>query len=152
MLQKLHGKKLHLSVAFYDKVVRLQQMHQEGTLSLVEAQTVDRSVREDITAHSSFVLSIVAAAREKLANMSEADQKFFDFLSPEEFLRDTPQPTVWWLQRAIYLLSHRREEGRWVRYSFGTWLVPFVEQEVLHLDVVAGITTRGYHALLALDD
>jgi hypothetical protein len=38
MLQKLHGKKLHLSVAFYDKLVRLQQMHQEGALSLVEAQ------------------------------------------------------------------------------------------------------------------
>ena len=152
MLQKLHGKKLHVSVSFYDKLVRLQQMHQETTLSLVEAQTVDQSVREDITAHSSFVLTIVAAAREKLANMDEADQKFFDFISPEEFLQGTPQPTVWWLQRAIYLLSHRREQGRWVRYSFATWLVPFVEQEVLHLDVVAGITTRGYHALLALND
>ena len=152
MLQKLHGKKLHVSVSFYDKLVRLQQMHQETTLSLVEAQTVDQSVREDITAHSSFVLTIVAAAREKLANMSEADRKFFDFLSPEEFLQGTPQSTVWWLQRAIYLLSHRREQGRWVRYSFATWLVPFVEQEVLHLDVVAGITTRGYHALLALPD
>jgi hypothetical protein len=30
--------------------------------------------------------------------------------------------------------------------------VPFVEQEVLQLDVVAGITTRGYYALLALRD
>jgi hypothetical protein len=39
-----------------------------------------------------------------------------------------------------------------VRYSFGTWLVPFVEKQVLHLDVVAGITTEGYHALLALPD
>ena len=132
-----------MSVSFYDKLVRLQQMHQEGTLSLVEAQTVDRSVREDITAHSSFILTIVEAAQEKLANMNEADRKFFDFLSPDEFLRGTPKSTVWWLQRAIYLLSHRREQGRWVRYSFATWLVPFVEQEVLHLDVVASITTRG---------
>jgi hypothetical protein len=53
---------------------------------------------------------------------------------------------------AIFVLSHRREQGRWVRYSFATWLVPFVEQEVLQLDVVAGITTRGYYALLALRD
>jgi hypothetical protein len=42
--------------------------------------------------------------------------------------------------------------SRWVRYSFATWLVPFVEKHVLHNDVIAGITTRGYHALLALND
>ena len=130
----------------------VQQMHQAGALSLVEAETVARSVRQDITAHSSFVLTIVAAAWEKLANMDEADRKFFDFLSPEKFLRDTPMSTVRWLQSAISLLSHRREQGRWARYSFATWLVPFVEQQVLHLDVVAGITTEGYHALLALPD
>ena len=111
MLQKLHGKKLHVSVEFYDKLVRVRQMHQEGTLSLAEAHTVDQSVREDITAHSSFVELICAAAWEKLANMDEADQKFFDFLSPEEFLQGTMKPTVWWLQRAIYLLSHRRKQG-----------------------------------------
>jgi len=152
MLQKLHGKKLHVSVAFYDKLVRLQQMRQEGTLSIVEAETVDQSVREDITAHSSFVQTIVAAAWEKLANMDEADKKFFDFISPEQFLQGTPQPTVWWLQRAIYLLSHRRKKGRWVRYSFATWLVPHVEKEVLHFDVIASITTEGYHSLLRLND
>jgi hypothetical protein len=152
MLQKLHGEKLHVSVSFYDKLVSLQEKHQETTLSLAEAQTVDRSVREDITAHSSFVLTIVAAAREKLANISEAGRKFFALISPEEFLRGTPTASVWWLQRAVYVLSHWWENGRWVRYSFGTWLVPFVEQEVLHLDVVAGITTAGYHALLALKD
>jgi hypothetical protein len=101
---------------------------------------------------SSFILTIVEAARAKLANMSETDQKFFDVISPEEFLQGTPQSTVWWLQRAIYVLSHWHVKGRWLRYSFGTWLVPFVEQEVLHLDVVANITTRGYHALLAPDD
>jgi hypothetical protein len=152
MLQKLHGKKLHASVAFYDKVVRLRQMHQEATLSVAEARTVNQSVRQDITAHSSFVERICDAAWEKLANMDEADRKFFNFLSPEEFLQGTPQPTVWWLQRAIYLLSHRREKGRWKRYSFATWLVPFVEKEVLQCDVIADITTEGYHALLALQD
>ncbi len=151
-LQKLHGQTLHVSVLFYDKLVRQQQVHQEGILLLVEAETVDGSVREDITAHSSFILTIVVAAREKLANMSEADRKFFDFLSPDQFLQGTPRPTVWWLQRAIYVLSHWRQQGRSVRYSFATWLVPYVEQEVLHLDVVASITVEGYHALLALHD
>jgi hypothetical protein len=152
MLQKLHGEKLHVSVSFYDKLVSLQEKHQETTLSLAEAQTVNQSVREDITAHSSFILRIVVAAREKLANMDAADRQFFALISPEEFLQGTPQSTAWWLQRAIYVLSHWRRQGRWVRYSFGTWLVPFVEKEVLHLDVVAGLTTRGYYALLALSD
>jgi hypothetical protein len=151
-LKKRHGKKSHVSVSFYDKLVRVLEMHQETTLSLAEVQTVDQSVREDITAHSSFILTIVNAAREKLANMDEADRKFFDVVSPEEFLRGTPKSTVWWLQRAIFLLSHRRGQGRWVRHSFATWLIPFVEKHVLHLDVVASITTRGYHALYALDD
>ena len=121
-------------------------------MSLAEAVTVDQSVREDITAHPSFNLTIVNAARDKLANMDEADRKFFDFLSPDEFLRGTPKSTVWWVQRAMFLLSHRRQQGRWVRYSFATWLVPFVEKHVLHNDVIASITMRGYHALLALND
>jgi hypothetical protein len=152
MLQKLHGTKLHVSDSFYDKLIRLQQMHQEGTLTPAEAETVDRSVREDITAHSTFIQYIAEAAQKKLRRMSEADRKFFDLISPEEFLQGTPQPTVWWLQRAIYVLSHWHVQGRWLRYSFATWLVPYVEQELLHFDVVASITTEGYHALLALND
>ena len=151
-LQKKHGETLHVSVLFYDKLVRQQQVHQAGILSLVEAQTVDQSVREDITAHSSFIQYIAEAAQKKLRRISAADRKFFDLISPEEFLQGTPQPTVWWLQRAIYLLSHRRVQGRWLRYSFATWLVPFVEQQLLHFDVVASITTEGYYALLALPD
>ena len=152
MLQKSHGAKLHVSVSFYDKVIRIQQMHQEGTLTPAEVQTVDRSVREDMTLHSTFIQYVAEAAQKKLRRMSEADRKFFDFISPEEFLQGTPKPTVWWLQRAIYLLSHRGVKGRWVRYSFATWLVPFVETELFHFDVVASITTQGYHALLALND
>ena len=152
-LKKKHGKKHHLTASFYDKLIRVQQMHQESTLSLAEAQTVDQSVREDITAHSSFILTIVNAARKKLANMDEADRKFFDVVSPEQFLQGTPMPTIWWLQRAIYVLSHKRRPwGLWVRNSFATWLVPYVDKHVLHLDVVASITVRGYHALLALND
>ena len=52
MLQKLHGQTLHVSVSYYDKRIRTQQMHQEGTLTPAEVQTVDRSVREDMTLHS----------------------------------------------------------------------------------------------------
>ncbi len=152
MLQKLHGNKLHVSVSFYDKLVRLQQMHQEGILTLAEAQTVDRSVRQDVTLHSTLIQYVAEAAQKKLAKMSEADWKFFDFISPEEFLQGTPKATAWWFQRGIFVLSHRRVQDRWVRYSFATWLLPFVETELMHFDVVAGITTEGYHSLLSLND
>ena len=124
MLQKLHGQKLHVSVAFYDKAVRLQQMHQEKTLSLAEAQTVDRERPRGH--HGALILrpDHRRSSSGELAKMDEADRQFFDFLSPDQFLQGTPRSTVWWLQRAIYLLSHRRVQGRWVRYSFATWLVP----------------------------
>jgi hypothetical protein len=151
-LTKKHGKKVHLTVSYYDKLVRVREMHQESTLSLAESVTVDQSVRVDITAHPSFNLTMINAAREKVAKMDEADRAFFDFLSPDEFLAGTPKSTVWWVQRAMFILSHRRQQGRWVRYSFATWLVPFVEEHVLHNDVIANITMRGYHALLELDD
>ena len=39
-----------------------------------------------------------------------------------------------------------------MRYSFATWLVPFVEKEVLQCDVIAGIANEGYQSLLALND
>ena len=35
--------------------VRQQQVHQERSCRFVEAETVDQSVREDITAHSTFI-------------------------------------------------------------------------------------------------
>jgi hypothetical protein len=151
-LAKKHGKKVHVLVSYYDKLVRVREMHQESTLSLAEAVTVDHSVRMDVTAHPSFNLTIIKAAREMVAKMDEADRQFFDFLSLDEFMQGKPKSTVWWVQRAMFLLSHRRQRGRWVRYSFATWLVPFVEKHVLHNDVIAGITMSGYHALLALDD
>jgi hypothetical protein len=149
---KKHGKTFHLTVSYYDKLVRVREMHQESTLSLAESVTVDQSVRQDITAHPSFNLRMINAARDKVAKMDEADRAFFDFLSPDEFMQGTPKSTVWWVQRAMFFLSHRRQQGRWVRYSFATWLVPFVEEHVLHNDVIAGITMRGYHAMLGLGD
>ncbi len=133
LFQKSHGKKPLFSVALYDKVVRLQQMHQEGALSVVEAETVNQSVRKDITAHSEGILIIVEAAQRKLENMDEVERKFFDFISPDEFLKGEPKPTAWWTQRAIFPLSHERQRQlrfsprRWARRSFADWLerIPF---------------------------
>jgi hypothetical protein len=59
---------------------------------------------------------------------------------------------VWWLQRAIYVLSHYRQKEGFRRLSFGVWLVPHVERKVLHFDVIANITSEGFQRMLALDD
>jgi len=153
MFRKFHGTKPQFSTSLYDKRVRLQQTHQSlDALTAPEKKTVNQSVREDITAHSEGILTIVKAAQRKLAAMGAAGLKFFDFIAPEIFLTEEPKATVWWLQRAIFVLSHRKKEGRRERFSFATWLVPFIERQVLHFDVIAAITSKGFHELLALED
>jgi hypothetical protein len=150
MLRKFHGKKSLWSVSLYDKRMRLDQMHQTAVVSVAETKTANECVRDDITAHSEGILVIVKAARALLADMDAEERALFDFLSPEEFLQRESWPTVWWLQRAIYLLSHWRCKGAYERYSLATWLVPYVEKNVLHFDVIASITTEGFHALLVV--
>jgi hypothetical protein len=153
MFRKFHGTKPQFTVSLYDKRVRLEQMHQSlEDLSDPEKETVMGSVREDITAHSEAIITIVKAAQRHLLSMGEAAIKFFDFISPEVFLAEEPKATVWWLQRAIFILSHRFKGDDFRRFSFASWLVPYIEQQVLRFDVIAAITSKGFHQLLALDD
>jgi hypothetical protein len=145
LFRKRHGTKLVFSVSVYDKQARLNQMHQDlGGLTEEQKVTVKESVREDITAHSEGILIIVHKARRKLDAWGDEGLKFFDFLSPEVFLREEPKPTVWWLQRAVFILSHYRQHGKFQRFSFGVWLVPYVEEDVLHFDAIAGSRRRGF--------
>jgi len=153
LFRKLHGRKLVFSVSLYDKQARLEQMHQDpGLLTEAQAVTVKESVREDITAHSEGIVLIAKKAQEKLESWGEEGIKFFDFIAPEVFLAEEPKPTLWWLQRAIYILSHRRRRGKLRRFSFGVWLVPYIEDDVLHFDVIAGITADGLHRMLGVRD
>jgi hypothetical protein len=153
LFRKLHGRKLVFSVSLYDKQVRWAQMQRDlGFLTEAQAVTVKESVREDITAHSEGVVLIAKKAQKQLEKWGPEGLKFFDFLAPEEFLSKDPKPTFWWLQRAVYILSHFRERGKFKRYSFGVWLVPYIEDDVLHFDVIAGITADGLHRMRGLRD
>ncbi len=62
------------------------------------------------------------------------------------------KPTLWWLQRAVFILSHYRQRGQLERFSFGVWLVPYIEQDVLHFDIIAGITADGLHWMRGMPD
>jgi hypothetical protein len=151
--RKLHGTKPLFSVSLYDKGANLEQKHQSlESLSVAEAKTVIGTVREDITAHSEGILIIVKAAQRKLRAWGADGRKFFDFIAPDVFLEEEPRPTVWWLQRAIYVLSHYRRKGKLERYSFGVWLVPYTEDDILHFDVISDITWDGFQRMVALDD
>jgi hypothetical protein len=157
LFRKLHGKKAVFSVSLYDKQANLNQKHQDPHfLTEAQALTVKESVREDITLHSEGIVLIVKKAQQRLESWGAEGLKFFDVLSPEVFLYQEPRPTLWWLQRAIFILSHHRQRGKFKysfkRYSFGVWLIPFIEDEVLHFDVIANITGEGFHRMIGVPD
>jgi hypothetical protein len=153
LFRKSHGRKPIHSVSLYDKQVSRERMHQDLDL-LTEAQavTVKESVREDITAHSEGIILIAKKAQRQLESWGKEGLEFFDFIAPEVFLAEEPKPNLWCLQRAIFILSHGRERGKFKRYSFGSWLVPYIEDDVLHFDVIAGITAEGLHRMRGLRD
>ena len=68
------------------------------------------------------------------------------------FLSAEVKPTVWWLERAILILSHRLEQRVLVRRSFAKWLVPYMINDTLRLDVITGFTRGDFHRLVALED
>ena len=80
------------------------------------------------------------------------DPAAFERFPVAEFLAGPAKSTVWALEHAIRVLSLYRSEGRWLRGSFSDWLVPYVLQDVLRLDVVTGFTVAGYEAFLLSKD
>ena len=153
LFRKLHGRKPVISVSLYDKLVELKENHRDiSLLTAAQEKTVKESVREDVTLHSEGIILLAKKAQKQLESWGKEGLKFFDFLAPEEFLSQEPKATLWWLQRSVYILSHYRQGGKLERFSFGVWLVPYVEKDVLHFDVIAGISANGLHRMRGLRD
>ena len=154
LVVKTQGKKPTISVSFYDKDARSRQMRQRSGLSDSKAATVDENVRVDVTLHSLGVKAIVRQARMRLKQMSKETQAHprMARVSPEEFLSGEPQSSVWALERAIWILSVEPQDGKFFRTSFAEWLVPYVLQDVLRLDVITEFTVEGYEEFLQLND
>ena len=150
-LVKHQGSKRQYSVSFYDKAVHVAQMRQGRTLTKIEAETVRRHVRVDITVHSAGVLTLVGEARRRLPQLLAARPKYLDAKSAQRFLTEPPRPTVWWLERAIWILSLTTTNDH-SRRSFGSWLVPEMLREVLRLDCITGFTTANLHDVLRQKD
>jgi hypothetical protein len=150
-LQRHQGNKLQYSFSFYDKAVQVARMRQGRTLTPVEAATVRRHVRFDVTIHSAGVLTLVGAARRRLPRLLATRSGYLDANSAQRFLTAAPQPTVWWTERAIGILAHTTTPDC-ARGSFGAWLLPEMLREVLHLDSLAGFTAADLAAVLQQDD
>jgi hypothetical protein len=150
MFQKFYGKKPVYSLVFYNKMVRLAQMRQTTSLSRTELTTARNNVRFDMTLHKLGILDLISAAQTALKKLRKDDPTLFANFA-EAFLGPAPRvPTAWWLERAIFVLSHRRRGNDLVRGSFADWLVPKMIKRVLRLDVTSRFTSRGLHALLGL--
>jgi hypothetical protein len=123
LFKKRHGKQLHTSVLLYDKRRRVAQMRQGNTLTPLETEAVRECARLDITAHSIGIEGIVEKARGwfKTLRKKGTARKEPDWLN--EFMAGEVKSTVWWLEKAVFILSHRIQEDRAVRGSFAKWLV-----------------------------
>jgi hypothetical protein len=148
-LQKYQGNKLQYSVSFYDKAVEVARMRQGRTLTRLEATTVRRHVRLDVTVHSAGVLTLVGEARRRLPQLLQKRPQYFG--GHQRFLSEAPGTTVWWLERAIWILSHTTTPDC-SRGSFGSWLIPQMLRDVLKLDTIAGFTAADLDAMTRLDD
>ena len=145
-------KKPMISVSFYDKDARSRQMRQRSGLSDSKAATVDENVRVDVTLHSLGVKAVVRQARMRLKQLIKIAPALMTRISPEEFLSGEPQSTVWALERAIWILSVEPQDGKLFRRSFADWLVPYILQDVLRLDVITAFTVEGYEQFLQSPD
>ena len=151
--RKFHGNKRLFSVDLDDREAQLDQAN-SALYWLPEAQaaTVRQSLHEVIKVHSEGIVTLAKKAQGLLKSWGADGLEFFDFLNPHIFLHNEPEATLWWHMRSVSILSHQRRGGRFRRFSFGVWLVPYIETDVLRFDVIAGITAQGLHRLCALSD
>ena len=152
MLIKKHGKKSLFSLVFYDKRKRIAQMKQGKSLLPAEATTIRDNVRFDITAHSLGIEAIVKAAQARLKLLSEHGVGFPGEAWVRSFRTEEVKPTARLLQRAIFVLSHRIEDGVLVRRSFAKWLAPRMIRRVLALNILARFRRDNFLRLGALED
>src|SRR5271166_1021984 len=152
MLIKKHGKKSLFSLVFYDKRKRIAQMKQGKSLLPAEATTIRENVRFDITAHSLGIEAIVREAQARLKLLSEHGVGFPGEAWVRSFRTEEVKPTARLLQRAIFVLSHRIEDGVLVRRSFAKWLAPRMIRRVLALNILARFRRDNFLRLGALED
>jgi hypothetical protein len=151
LLKKKHGEKPLFSLSLYDKRKRVADMRQGKSLLRPEQETILNNVRFDITAHSEGVLAIVAAAKKSLKRLLKQGIDLGGAWG-QAFLANCPKAGVWWLERAIYILSYHSSRGQVARKSFSTWLVPHVLRDMLYLDAITNFSRRELHDLSTLDD
>jgi len=123
MMIKSHGNKPLFSLVFYDKQKRVADMRQGKTLSPDEIATVRGNVRFDVTLHSQGILALVGLARKRLKALTKVRPSFGGSWR-DQFLAGDPPTNVWFLERAVFILSCRKRDGALQRRSFSDWLVP----------------------------
>jgi len=109
-------------------------------------------VRFDITAHSLGIEAIIKEAQARLEFLSEHGVRFPDEAWAQSFQREEIKPTARLLQHAIFVLSHRIEDGALVRRSFAKWLAPRMIRRVLALDILARFRRDKFLRLAALKE
>lgn len=132
-LLKKKGTNNVLSVNFYDKKQSVANKKQTKTISDVEMQLINNTLRLDITAHPVFLDSIIRAAKKKANDLIEDRPELATNM--QRFL-ETPLTggcTAYMLCKSMHILSLYREDSKWIKGSFTKWLIDRVLEDELHL-------------------
>jgi hypothetical protein len=151
LFRKKHGKKPLFSVSMYDKDIQIHRMKQGRSITPEEKATAKSAVRVDMTAHSLGIEAIARAAQAKLKALPEGNETL-DGLRQGKFSEVEPASTIWWLERAVFVLSHWMIDDTVKRSTFARWLVPYLLRDILRLDVVTGFTRQNFQRIFELDD
>jgi hypothetical protein len=133
-LMKQKGRNHVLSVNFYDKKQSVANKKQTKSLSELELNLIDNTLRLDITAHPRFLDSILRAAKKRSGELIEDRPELATNM--KRFL-ETPLTggcTAYMLCKAMHILSlYKDKTGKWTKGSFTKWLIDRVLNDELHL-------------------
>lgn len=142
-LIKKNGANHVLSINFYDKLESVKNKKQGQTLSAVEQELVDNTLRLDITAHHQYLQSIVRKARrhaEQLVKINPALGKklkaFFKLSTNkrDDKGREIPlEVTAYLICRSMSVLAMEIIEDKAVNVGFTKWLTKAILEDELRL-------------------
>src|SRR5271166_517801 len=107
------------------------------------------SVRMTLVAHPDGLASIVRAARRRVGELIDRDERF---RAPGRRIDDAESNTAAQLSAASFVLGFDPSADQLQRRSLADWLVPHLIRDVLRLDVVGNFTRENLDRLSSFDD
>lgn len=132
-LTRKKGANHVLTINFYDKAESVLNKKQGKTLSQMEMKTINNAIRLDITAHASYLTSIIKAAKKHAQLLIDIKPEIATKL--KVFLGDSKDEniTAYKVCRAMSILAIDIKDGEFIKRGFTPWLVQRILDDELRL-------------------